>query len=52
MYAVESTREDEIVVGVELLQAWGEGAIVDKTTGFVDDEEGEDGPVEGLYQPR
>ena len=30
MDAVEGTGEDEIVVAVELLQAWREGAVVDE----------------------
>lgn len=36
------TGEDEVVVAVELLEAGGEGAVVDEAAGFVDDEEGED----------
>ena len=42
--AVEGAGEDEVVVAVELLQAGGEGAVVDEAAGFVDDEEGEDDP--------
>lgn len=29
--AVEGAGQDEVVVGVELLEAWGEGAVVDET---------------------
>ena len=43
--AVEGAGEDEVIVAVELLQAGGEGAVVDEAAGFVDDEEGEDDPV-------
>ena len=42
--AVEGAGEDEVIVAVELLQARGEGAVVDEAAGFVDDEEGEDDP--------
>ena len=48
MDAVESSGEDEGVVGGEVLEAWGEGAVVDEAAGFVDYEEGEDDPVGGL----
>ena len=47
--AVECTSEDEVVVAVELLQAWCEGAVVDEAAGFVDDEEGEDDPRLNQY---
>ena len=46
--AVEGSGEDEIVVAVELLQAGCERSVVDEAAGFVDDEEGEDDPGEGL----
>lgn len=42
---VKCPCEDEIVVGGELAQAGLELALVDETTGLVDDDEGEDGPV-------
>lgn len=44
MDAVKCTREDQIVIAIKLLQAWCERAIVDQSTGFVDDEQGEDNP--------
>jgi hypothetical protein len=37
--AVKSTGEDEIVIARELCQAGIISAVVDETTGFVDDEE-------------
>lgn len=45
MDAVEGSGEDEGVVGGEVLEAGGEGAVVDQAAGFVDYEEGEDDPV-------
>ena len=42
---VKCPCEDEIVVGGELAQAGLELALVDETTGLVDDDQGEDGPV-------
>lgn len=47
MDAVEGAGEDEEVVGVELLEARVEVAVVDEAAGFVYDEEGEDDP--GMY---
>lgn len=38
MNAVKGTGEDEIVVGIELLETGCKGAIVDQSTGLVDDE--------------
>lgn len=38
MDTVKSTGEDEIVVGVELLETGRKGAIVDQSTSLVDDE--------------
>ena len=46
--AVEGSGEDERVVGSEVLEAWGEGAVVDKTAGFVNNQEGEYDPVKLL----
>ncbi len=34
--AVEGAGEDEVVVGVEFLEAGGEGAVVDQAACFVD----------------
>ena len=42
--AVKGTGEDEVVVAVEFLEAGCEGAVVDQTSGFVDDQEREDDP--------
>jgi len=42
--AVEGAGEDQRVVAVELVEAGGEGAVVDEAAGFVNDEEGEDDP--------
>lgn len=44
MDAVEGSGEDQGVVGAEVLEAGGEGAVVDEAAGFVDYEEGEDDP--------
>jgi hypothetical protein len=44
MDAVKGTGQDEIVVGVELLEARCKGAIVDEPTGLVDDEQSKDDP--------
>ena len=48
MDPVEGAGQDEIVVAIEGLQAWVEGAGVDQPAGFVDDEKGEDGPTDVL----
>lgn len=44
MDAVKGAGEDEIVVGVELLESWRKVAVVDESTGLVDDEQCEDDP--------
>lgn len=48
MDAVEGSGEDQGVVGAEVLEAGGEGAVVDEAAGFVDYEEGEDDPGFGV----
>jgi hypothetical protein len=43
---VESARQDEVVIGANLVQAaLMESAVVDQAAGLVDDDEGEDSPV-------
>ena len=44
MHTVEGAGEVEERVGVELLKAGVEVAVVDEAAGFVDDEEREDDP--------
>lgn len=49
MDAVEGAGEDEVVVGGDLggggrVGVWGEVAVVDEAAGFIDDQEGVDGP--------
>lgn len=44
MDAVKGAGEDEIVVGVELLESRRKVAVVDESTGLVDDEQCEDDP--------
>jgi len=46
MNTVKGTGEDQVVVTAKLLEARVEGAVVDQTAGFIDDEECEDGPVD------
>lgn len=42
---MECAGEDEVVVCADLAEAaFVEAAVVDETAGFVDDDEGEDGP--------
>ena len=45
MDAVKGAGEDEIVVGVELLESRRKVAVVDESTGLVDDEQSEDDPA-------
>lgn len=45
MDTVEGAGQDEIVVRVELLQTRRKGAIVDESTGLVDDEQSKDDPA-------
>lgn len=45
MDAVKGTGQNEIVVGVELLEARRKVAVVDESTGLVDDEQSEDDPA-------
>lgn len=45
MDTVKGTGQDEIVVGVELLETRCKGAIVDESTGLVDDEQSKDDPA-------
>lgn len=44
MNAVERAGQDQEVIGPELLQTWGEGAIIDQTASLVDYEKSEDDP--------
>jgi hypothetical protein len=45
MDAVKGTGQNEIVVGIELLKARRKVAVVDESTGLVDDEQSEDDPA-------
>ena len=45
MDAVKGTGQNEIVVGVELLEARRKVAVVDESSGLVDDEQSEDDPA-------
>ena len=42
---MEGSGEDEVVVGVQLVKAVAEVAVVDQTAGLVDDDEGQDTPI-------
>ena len=42
---MEGSGEDEIVIGVQLVEAVAEVAVVDETAGLVDDDEGQDTPI-------
>jgi hypothetical protein len=42
---MESTRKDEVVVDTELIEAFGEVALVDEAASFVDYNESEDNPI-------
>lgn len=44
VHAVEGAGEDEVVVGGQLGKTGVELAVVNQTTGFGDDHEGEDDP--------
>ena len=42
---MERSREDEEVVGADLVQTIVEVLVVDQATGLVDDDESEDDPI-------
>lgn len=42
---MKSPGEDEVVVYREFVETFSEVALVDQSTGFVDDDEGVDDPV-------
>jgi len=45
MDAVKGTGQNEIVVGIELLEARRKVAVVDESTGLVDDKQSKDDPA-------
>ena len=48
MDAVKGSGEDERIVRGEVLEAWGEGAVIDEAACLVDNQEREDDPVKVL----
>lgn len=45
---MKGTGENEVIVGGKLAQAGLEFALINETTGLVDDNQGEDGPVKAV----